>query len=62
MDNNNNITNMLAVVSLALAILALVIAAVAPILGALSGLILAAFIAGGLTCVWADRRLRSPNS
>jgi hypothetical protein len=55
-EKNNDITNTIAVLALIVAILDLIIAAVAPVLGPLSGLILVAFIGGGATCVWADRR------
>lgn len=46
--------------ALILAILGLIIAAVSPIFGPLGGLILAAFLGGGGTFVWVDRRLRHP--
>jgi hypothetical protein len=55
---NNDIANLVAVLALILAMLGLIIAAVAPVLGALSGLVIAAFIGGGATGVWLDRQLR----
>lgn len=55
-NNNNDISDTIAVLALILAILGLVIAAVGPVLGPLSGLILAAFLGGGAASVWADRR------
>ena len=51
MQHENDITNTIAVLALIVAILGLIIAAVAPVLGALSGLILAAFLGGGATFV-----------
>jgi uncharacterized membrane protein YkgB len=59
---NDDLSNTIAVVALIVAILSLIIATVAPILGALGGLILAAFLGGGATFVWLDRRLRSRDS
>jgi len=55
MQHNNDITTTIAVLALILTLLGLIISAVAPVLGPLSGLILAAFLGGGATCVWADR-------
>ena len=55
-DNNSDITNTIAVLALIVAILGLIIDAVVPVLGPLGDLILVAFIGGGVTGVWADRR------
>lgn|SRR5579883_295742 len=55
-NQNNDISNTIAVLALILAILSLVVAAVGPVLGPLTGLVLAAFLGGGATFVWADRR------
>ena len=52
------ITNTITVLALIIAVLGLVISAVGPVVGTLGGLILAAFIGGGATGVWIDRRLR----
>jgi hypothetical protein len=58
MQHNNDFANTIAVVALIVALLGLIIAAVAPVLGPLSGLIIVAFLGGGATCVWADRRFQ----
>jgi hypothetical protein len=57
-EKNTDIINTIAVLGLILAILALILAAVEPVLGPLAGLILVAFLGGGATFVWIDRRLR----
>jgi positive regulator of sigma E activity len=57
-NENSDITNTIAVLALILALLGLIITAVAPVLGPLAGLILVAFLGGGATCVWADRRFQ----
>jgi len=55
-NKNTDISDTIAVLALILAILGLVIAAVGPVLGPLTGLVLAAFLGGGAAFVWADRR------
>jgi hypothetical protein len=55
-NKNNNISDTIAVLALILAIFGLVIAAVGPVLGPLTGLVLAAFLGGGAASVWGDRR------
>jgi len=57
-NKNNDITNTIAVLALIVAFLGLIIAAVAPVLGPIAGLILVAFLGGGGTFVWADRRFQ----
>lgn len=57
-DKNNDISNTIAILALIVAFLGLILAAVAPVIGPLSGLILVAFLGGGATCVWADRRFQ----
>jgi hypothetical protein len=61
-EKNPDITNTIVVLGLILAILALILAAVGPVLGPLAGLILVAFLGGGATFVWIDRRLRRRDS
>ncbi|HEV7163519.1 MAG TPA: hypothetical protein VGN25_09710 [Solirubrobacteraceae bacterium] len=57
-NNDNDISNTIAVLALILAILGLILAAVASVLGPLTGLVLAAFLGGGATGAWADRRFQ----
>src|ERR1700689_2003008 len=57
-NKNDDISNTITVLALILAILGLIIAAVSPVLGPLAGLVLASFLGGGATCVWADRRFQ----
>ncbi len=58
MHENNDLPNLIAILGLILAILGIIIAATAPVLGPLSGLILAAFLGGAATGAWMNHRLR----
>ena len=55
-NKNNDISDTIAVLALILAILGLVISAISPVLGPITGLVLAGFLGGGAASVWADRR------
>ncbi|MFZ1996496.1 MAG: hypothetical protein WAU75_20460 [Solirubrobacteraceae bacterium] len=44
--------------ALIVGLLGVIIAAVTPVLGPLTGLIVVAFLGGGATFVWADRRFQ----
>jgi hypothetical protein len=58
MKRDNNPDHTLAVLAFVLAIFSLIITSLVPVLGPVTGLIVAAFLGGGITFVWADRRFQ----
>jgi hypothetical protein len=57
MKNNNDFPTTIAVLAIILTILGFIMSALAPFIGPLAALIVVAFIGGGVTFVWVDRRL-----